>query len=308
MMNSFWKKIKQPIIGQAPMDGITDAAFRYITDKYGHPDVLFTEFIPVEGIVQERERLFSALIHHPSQTPLVAQFVGTTPEAFYKASIIVSKRGFRGIDINMGCPDQNICKKGAGAALIHNPKLAGKIIKAAKKGPLPVSVKTRVGYDRPATKNWISTLLEAEPDLITVHGRVKTQLYSGRADWNEIGKAADLAKNTKTLILGNGDIRSADEARSKSKEYQVNGVLIGRASLGNPWVFQGKEPTLEERFKVMIEHSEKFMEMTPHLNFHSLRKHLAWYAKNFERASRMRDRLMKVNNIDDVKSIIASLP
>ena len=259
---SNWTNISKPIIGLAPMDGITDAAFREIADKYGKPDVLFTEFVPAEGIAHGATRLFRSLQRHPTKTPIVAQLFGKTPKAFYESAKIVCKLGFDGVDINMGCPDNNIYKKGGGAKLISEPALAQEIIKAAKQGVdgrVPVTVKTRTGIDKPITSEWISALLEAEPDAITLHGRTLAQMYRGHADWEQIALGASLAKGTKTKFLGNGDVESMQEAREKTKTYDVDGVLIGRAALGNPWIFGDHMPTQDERFAVMIEHCRYFI-------------------------------------------------
>jgi len=217
----------------------------------------------------------------------------------------------------MGCPDKSVFHKGAGAGLILQPKLAKEIIfsvkKAVKDGKekfnikknITVSVKTRTGYKTPQTKEWISNLLEAEPDVICIHGRTFAQKYSGLADWSQIKIASDLAKSTKTKIFGNGDIKSRNQALEKIKEYNLAGVLIGRAALGNPWIFKGITPTTEERFKVLLEHCKKFVELFPTANLSIMRKHLAWYVKDFPHAAEVRNELMQVNNVEDVKKILS---
>lgn len=340
----FWDKLKYPIIGLSPMDGVTDSAFRFIVDKYGKPDVLFTEFTSVEGLSYGAAQLLSAFVYHKTDTPTTAQVFGSHPGDFYKAAFIISELGFDGIDINMGCPDRHVAKKGGGAGLILRPKLAQEIIKRTKQGtedwgngtslhsvgikpsiidwidhykeknsinafrkPLPVSVKTRIGYDEVVTESWVSNLLEAEPANISLHGRTLKQLYSGEADWNEIENAARLTKTTSTTLLGNGDIKSLADAREKIVRYHVDGVLIGRAAFGNPWVFVNKEGTLQERFQTAIEHCQKFMELTPDLHFLSLRKHLAWYCKGFDGAAKVRTQFLSASNLSEVESIIASI-
>ncbi|EKE13773.1 MAG: hypothetical protein ACD_12C00827G0003 [uncultured bacterium] len=190
------------------------------------------------------------------------------------------------------------------------PKLAKKIILSVKKAVqnrIPVSVKTRTGYKTPQTKEWISNLLEAEPDLICVHARTFAQKYSGQADWSQIRIAADLAKNTKTKIFGNGDIKSREQALEKIKKYNLAGILIGRAALGNPWIFKGVIPTTEERFKVLLEHCKKFKEFFPTADLSIMRKHLAWYVKDFPHAAEVRNELMQVKSIDDVKKILVRI-
>lgn len=361
MYKGFWDTLERPIIAMSPMDGVTDAAYRYITDKYGKPAILFTEFTSVEGIAHGATRLLSPFVHHRSDTPVVAQIYGSTPQAFYDTTFVVCEMGFDGIDINMGCPDYNISKKGCGAGLIRTPQLAYDIIKSVqqavqdwadgkkiedtnlkpdivswvkeysqtppsdlsrstplekmgdpmdigsrsfKRKLLPVSVKTRIGYDSIITEDWISNLLEAQPANISIHGRTLVQMYTGMANWDEIGKAAQLIRKTNTSVLGNGDVKTIQEAKEKAKQYNLDGVLIGRASFGNPWLFKEYEPTQEERIKVAIEHCETFSEMTPDLHFLSLRKHLAWYTKGIPGSNELRRQLMTVENVADVKRIL----
>ncbi len=343
MYVSFWQSLSKPIIGLAPMDGVTDAAFRYITDKYGKPDVFFTEFIPVEAIEKGTNRVLPAFLHHRTNTPTVAQIFGHNLKAFYKAAIVACEMGFDGVDINMGCPDKHVVARGGGAALILQPNHAGKVIATVKKAVndwfngltlnsaalsdeiisfiaftnkkfylkgkrrlLPVSLKTRIGFDKIVTKDWISHLIESEPAAISLHGRTLKQLYSGKADWDEIGKAASLCLKANIVFLGNGDVRSAQEALEKAKLYKTSGILIGRASLGNPWVFKNTVPTLKTRFKVLIEHTKKFMEYKPYLKLFPMRKHFTWYCKGFENSAGIRNELMKVSTFNDLEIILSS--
>lgn len=292
------------------MDGITDAPFRWITDFYGKPDIIYTEFISVKGLILGRPAIQRMLLHHKTKTTTIAQFFGCEPKYFYQAAQVALEKGFNGIDINMGCPDKSVFARGGGAGLILRPELAKEIILSVKKAVqnrIPVSVKTRTGYRKHETKEWISNLLEAEPDLICLHARTFAQKYSGLADWSQIGIAADLAKKTKTKIFGNGDIKNREQALERIKEYNLVGVLIGRAALGNPWVFQGIIPTTEERFKVLLEHCKKFVEFFPTADLSIMRKHLAWYVKDFPHAAEVRNELMQVKNIDDVKKILLTI-
>jgi len=257
------------------------------------------------------------LLKHKTKTPTIAQLFGNDPELFASATEKISKLGFDGVDINMGCPDDSVTKRGGGAGLIKNPDLAVKIIQLVRATIIRIigtgkkftlSVKTRTGINKHETKEWIGRLLKTDIDLICLHGRTLEQKYSGKASWEEIGLAAKLAKNTRTKILGNGDIKSRAEALEKIKKYKLAGVLIGRGALGNPWIFQGKTPTMEERIKVIFEHCYKFNKFFPKGDFHSLRKHLAWYAKGFRNSAKVRNELMKVDNISDVESIFSSIP
>lgn len=291
------------------MDGITDAPFRFMTDIYGKPDILYTEFISVKGLILGRPAMQRMLLRHKTNTFTVVQFFGSEPEYFYQAAQIALEKGFDGVDINMGCPDKSIFARGGGAGLILQPKLAKKIVLSVKKAVgkrLTVSVKTRTGYRKHETNEWISNLLEVEPDFICLHGRTFAQKYSGYADWEQVRIAAEIAKKTRTKIFGNGDIKSRAEALKKIKQYDLAGVLIGRAALGNPWIFKGVVPTTKERFKVLFKHCKKFQEFFPKSKFTIMRKHLAWYVKDFPRAAEIRNQLMQVNNIEDVERIISS--
>lgn len=343
MSNGFWDNLKKPVIGLAPMDGVTDAAFRFIMDTHGHPDLLFTEFTSVEGIVRGVTKLLEAFIYHKTKTPTIAQVFGANPEGFYKVAFVLAEMGFNGVDINMGCPDKDVAKRGGGAGLILEPKLAQEIVRKTRQGLidwaegrkieavglpdkiidwvknfkinyqinlatrsiLPVSVKTRIGYDKVVTKWWMETLLEAEPANISLHGRTLKQMYSGLADWDEIALAAEIVGKTKTTLLGNGDIKSHVEALEKIKKYKVDGVLIGRATYGNPWVFQaGVEPTKAMRFRAALDHVKAFVKLTPNAHFISLRKHMAWYCRGFEGAPELRNRLVRVNSVEEVENIL----
>lgn len=336
------KRRNHMIIGLSPMDGITDTAFREIVDMYGHPDLLFTEFVPVEAISHGVTRVLISLRNHRTSTRTLAQFFGRDLKAYYKSSFVAAELGFDGIDINMGCPDKNIAKKGGGAGLIAEPDLAVSIIKTVKEAVadwqggksmrearlsdetvswiennrlkipkrilLPVSVKTRTGLDAPITENWISRLIEAGPDMISLHGRTLIQLYRGKADWEEIQKASQLVRQAGITFLGNGDVKTVSQAKEYASRYDCDGILIGRAALGNPWLFADKRPTLAEIREAMLRHCRAFLHYRPELKLYPMRKHLAWYMTGFEGSREIRDRMMRVVTIDDVEKLLQSLP
>jgi len=327
-----------PIIGQAPMDGVTDAAFRYITDLYGKPDVLFTEFVNVEGLGRNAVKLLNAFIKHTTATPIIGQLYGTDLHHFYNAALIVAELGFSGMDINMGCPASNIARRGAGAGLIRTPDRAKEIIHIVKKASLdfadgatidstdatkavkkwvhdhkpenvsrsilPISVKTRIGYDEIITTEWMQHLLEASPTAITIHGRTLKQMYTGIANWDEIGKASEIAKGSGVKILGNGDVSSLEDANEKIQTYNLDGVLIGRASFGNPWIFKGIEVSIAARLQAALEHCRAFQSLTLHAHFAGLRKHMVWYCKFFRNSASVRDQLMHIETVQDVENIL----
>jgi nifR3 family TIM-barrel protein len=356
---SFWRNIPKPIIGLSPMDGITDASFRYITAKYGGPDVTLTEFVNVQSAFYSPHTMFKDFAYAEIERPVVAQIYGKTPELFYQVAHIVCELGFDGLDINMGCPAKNVAAAGCGAALIRAPELAREIIRAAKQGvedwtqgqtlaeakvrndvieeittgnrqrfgcdapvarqPIPVSVKTRLGYDRIVVDEWLGTLLEEKLAAISLHGRTLEQGYKGEANWEAIGRAVDLSIGSNTLILGNGDVRDLREGYRRIKETGVDGVLIGRGAQGDPWLFRQKDllkqslqsnrelvlndgsVSLAERFRVIVEHSDHFEKLCNRSRFMAMRKHLTWYCRNFRGAAEMRAQMTRANSAEEVR-------
>ncbi len=245
------------------MANVTDEAFRRIIATYGKPQAMWTEFVSVEGLCSEgRERLLPDLWYSDSERPIVAQIFGDKPEQFERIAHELARMGFDGIDINMGCPDKGVEKSGGGAALIKNPKLAVELIRAATRGAgnIPVSVKTRLGYNKMEYNEWLPHLLEAEPAVLTVHLRTRKEMSKVPAHWELASEIVDL-RNTyapEVLLFGNGDIGTLEEAQEKVHESGMDGAMIGRGIFGNPWFFSGHTPTIEEKLKVMIEHTELF--------------------------------------------------
>lgn len=346
MQKNFWSELNKPIMGLSPMDGVTDAAFRFITAKYGKPAVTITEFTSAEGLAAGAIKLLDDFIYSDIERPVVAQVFGSDPRAFFKAGALAAALGFDGLDINMGCPVRNVAEHGGGAALIRTPHLAQDLIRSAKAGikvwadgarleevgvhqaiidrlkssdfdtrisdisterrEIPVSVKTRIGYDVVVIEDWVRYLLETEPAAISIHGRTLKQLYSGFADWDAIAKAAAIIRNAGTLVLGNGDVKDLADAQKKIAEYGVDGVLMGRASFGNPWIFRNTTPSVEEKLCVAVEHAHVFEELLPKKNFLHMRKHLGWYASGFDGAKELRSLLMQpsVKNAVEVERMI----
>jgi nifR3 family TIM-barrel protein len=306
MQSNFWKKLKKPIIVSAPMSGVTDDAFRLMFLKYGRPDVFWTEFVSVEGLFSKgRESCLKILKFSPEEHPIVAQIFGSDPSYFKKAAEEIEKLGFDGIDINMGCPDRSIEQKGAGAALIKDVELAKQIIRATKEGAkkIPVSVKTRLGYDENQIAEWIAPLLQENIAALTIHFRTRKEMYRSPAQWDlakEIIRLRDLY-SPETLIIGNGDVKSLKQARELAKENKIDGVMIGRATLGNPWFFSDRLPATQEKLKAIVEHAEIFNDPK---QFNVMKKHFHAYAKGFAGAKELRDRLMEAKNYLEVKKLI----
>jgi len=246
----------------------------------------------------------------------IAQIFGHDPEYFKEAAELIESLGFDGVDINMGCPMHKVEDQGSGAGLIRTPELAKEIVLAVKSATkLPVSVKTRIGVDKDIAEEWMEHLMEVKPVRISLHGRTLRQLYSGLADWEAIGRAAKIVHKYGGIIFGNGDIESIEKGKVLSEKYGVDGILIGRAAEGNPGIFTGNQPTVEQRLEWMVEHAKVFESIFKpevekegdHRWFMPMRKHLAWYCKGFEGAVEMRMKLMMTNNVQEVEEIVKDL-
>jgi len=358
LMN-FWANIEKPIIGLSPMDGITDASFRFITAKHGKPDVTLTEFVNIQSALYSPQTLLKDLTYCEIERPVVAQIYGKTPELFYQVAHVVCELGFDGLDINMGCPAKKVAATGCGAALIRTPTLAREIIQSTRRGIddwqqgqtlreldlrsdliegveqinlarngwktppqrrlIPVSVKTRLGYDRVIIEDWVSVLLEEKLAAISLHGRTLEQGYRGEADWEAIARAVQIARTTNTLIIGNGDAQNLRDIYRRVRQTGVDGVLVGRGAQGDPWIFQEKNMlkkalrsgeelfssdynvSLAERFAVIVEHSEHFERLCGRSRFMAMRKHLTWYCRDFRGAAEMRSKMTRANSADEVR-------
>src|SRR3989344_2357704 len=273
-MLGFWQKLNKPIFVLAPMADVTDAAFRRIIAKYGKPDVMWTEFVSADGLAlapeSGRKKLLKHLEYSESERPIVAQFFTSSPENMEKAARLAKELGFDGVDINMGCPDRSVEKQGAGASLMKNVKLARELVRAAKRGAgsLPVSVKTRTGYSRPDLENWLPEILEEDLAVITVHARTRKEMSKVPAQWEFVKRTVEIRNisGKDTLIFGNGDVRDLVEARMRVEETGCDGVMLGRAIFGNPFLFADKNVLSEVeghklKLKILVEHTKLFEEL-----------------------------------------------
>ena len=311
----FWGRLTLPIYALAPMSDVTDAAYRRLIARLGKPDVLFTEFVSCDGLCSAGyENLRVMLEYDESERPIVAQVFGANPETFFKAARIVRELGFDGLDINMGCPDRNVCKQGAGAALLRNPALAREIVLAAKEGvgTLPVSVKTRIGYNEIEMEDWVGHLLETKPAAITLHFRTRKEMSRVAAHWDTAPAAVALARNTDTLILGNGDVWSLEQADQLRQETGVDGVMLGRAVFSNPWLFdrsrRREDIGLAERMDIMLQHARLYEELfSGRKRFIVMRKHLRGYLAGLPGAKEFRMLLDTLDCAADVDIALDSV-
>lgn len=293
----------------APLANVTDVAFRRIIAKYGKPHVFFTEFVSADGLCSGgREILMNDLRYSEGEHPIVAQFFTSTPDHMERVAALARELGFDGVDINMGCPDRAVEKQGAGAALIKNPSRAKELIVAAKQGAgeLPVSVKTRLGFNKNELETWLPALLEAKPQTITLHARTRKEMSKVPAHWDQVNRAVEIARGSGTLIVGNGDVIDLNDARRKAQESGADGIMLGRAIFGNPWLFadRAETPTTEEKLLVMVEHTKLFYELLGSIkSFAIMKKHFKAYVSGFDGAKELRIRLMETNTPDEVESI-----
>jgi nifR3 family TIM-barrel protein len=315
-MTNFWVKLPQPFTVLAPMEGVTDFAFREtVATALPKPDVMFTEFTNVDALTSSGyEKTIPRFKFSENQRPIVAQIWGTNPENFYKSAKLVQELSFDGIDINMGCPDRAVTKIGAGAALIDNPKLAKEIIDAVKKGAgkLPISIKTRLGYKTIVTEDWISFLLEQKIDAITLHSRTAKQISKGEADWNAVGKTIKMRDeiSPNTIVIGNGDIESYSQVIEMYKKYNVDGVMIGRGIFKNPWIFNSLSTSLSLRrdkadyINVLFRHLEIDESKNDPRSFEPMKKFFKMYINNFKGANALRKKLMETKDYKEAKNIL----
>lgn len=341
-MKDFWQKLPKPFFALAPMEDVTDSVFRQVVGWCSKPDVYFTEFTSVDGICSiGRDRVMHRLQFTQAERPIIAQLWGLIPQNYYTVAKMVVAMGFDGIDINMGCPERVVAKRGACAALIKNPTLAAEIIKATQAGAgnLPVSVKTRIGFTKIATDEWIGFLLKQNLDALTVHGRTAKEMSLVPAHWDEIAKTVTLRDkiNPRTIILGNGDVADCADGNKKVKQYGVDGVMIGRGIFKNLWAFdhsfviptgveesdtnQGYKPvvvdpstharddrSLLQMLTLLRRHMQLYVNTWgSKKNFLVLRRFFKIYVSGFPGASNLREKLMKTKSSADVEAILAQL-
>lgn len=261
VMKNFWQKIaskKKPFFCLAPMADVTDAPFRKIIAKYskhgigrpkhgvsgtGGPDVFWTEFVSADGLASEkgRKRLLNDLKFSKGEKPIVAQIFGSKPENIEIACKLISKLGFDGIDINMGCPDRKVEKQGAGSAMMKSPAIAREVIRSAIKGAgkIPVSVKTRIGFNKIEYKEWLTEILKEDISALTIHLRTRKELSDVPAHWELAKEIVDFVRKQKPelVLIGNGDVISLKQGRELARESGFDGIMIGRGIFGNPWLF-----------------------------------------------------------------------
>ena len=326
-MDNFWQTLKKPIIALAPMEDVTDTVFREVVLSVSDVDalnVVFTEFTSTGGLCHEkgRPKVIERLLVNAGEmqllksrnTKLVAQIWGGDPEKFRLSAKLISEMNlFDGIDINMGCPAKKVVKNKSCANLINYPELAKEIIYAtAESTGLPVSVKTRIGFSRIVTEEWISHLLEAEPKAITIHGRTRKMMSNGPALWEEIGKAVTLRNQlgSQSLILGNGEVTSYAGALDHVQHYGVDGIMVGTGVFKNPWMFNTKavEITVSHRIELMRKHITLYQDTWGNgKDYNVLKRFFKIYLNGFSNAAHWRDAFMRAHGYDEALKLLAEM-
>ncbi|WP_153731589.1 tRNA dihydrouridine synthase [Sporosarcina obsidiansis] len=317
MKENFWRDLPRPFFILAPMEDVTDVVFRHVVAEAARPDVFFTEFTNTESFCHP-EGIFSVrgrLAFTEDEQPIVAHIWGDKPEHFREMSIGMAEMGFKGLDVNMGCPVPNVASKGKGSGLIRHPETAAAIIQAAKAGGLPVSVKTRLGYtDVDEWRDWLTHVLKQDIANLSIHLRTRKEMSNYPAHWDlipEIKKLRDeIAPDT--LLTINGDIPDRQTGMELVEKYGVDGVMIARGVFTNPFAFEKekREHSSEELLDLLRLHldlHDKYStELEPRL-FKPLRRFFKIYVKGFRGAAELRNQLMDTNSTDEVRALLKEL-
>lgn len=313
MIDNFWRDLPRPFFVLAPMEDVTDVVFRQVVSQAGRPDVFFTEFTNSdsychpEGMKSVRGRL----IFTEDEQPMVAHIWGDNPEYFRQMSIGMAELGFKGIDINMGCPVPNVATRGKGSGLILRPDVAAELIQAAKAGGLPVSVKTRLGFtELKEMHDWLTHILKQDIANLSIHLRTRKEMSQADAHWElipEIKKLRDsIAPNT--LLTINGDIPDRKKGLELAEKYGIDGVMIGRGIFKNPFAFE-KEPkdhsTTEylNLLRLQLDLQDQYAEELPR-SITGLHRFFKIYVKGFPGAGELRNQLMNTKSTDEVRALL----
>ncbi|MBG9544301.1 tRNA-dihydrouridine synthase [Cytobacillus firmus] len=313
MKENFWLELPRPFFILAPMEEVTDVVFRHVVSEAARPDVFFTEFTNSDsychpdGIKSVRGRLTFT----EDEQPIVAHIWGDKPEYFRQMSIGMAEMGFKGIDINMGCPVPNVTQNGKGSGLIRRPELAAELIQAAKAGGLPVSVKTRLGFTEvDEWKFWLKHILEQDIANLSIHLRTREEMSKVPAHWELIPEIKELRDQVapNTLLTINGDIQDREKGLELAEKYGIDGVMIGRGIFHNPFAFEKekKDPTSEELLDLLRLHMDlhdqyAHLELRP---FTALHRFFKIYVKGFPGASSLRNDLMNTRSTAEVRELL----
>ncbi|EOS79095.1 hypothetical protein C817_03163 [Dorea sp. 5-2] len=307
-------KLENPYI-LAPMAGVTDLPFRLLCKEQG-AGLLCMEMISAKALQYKNKNTKALLVIHPEEYPVSLQLFGSDPDIVSEMAKGIEELPFQILDINMGCPVPKVVKNGEGSALMKNPKLVYQIVsKTVKAIRKPVTVKIRKGFDdmHVNAAEIAKIVEEAGGAAIAVHGRTREQYYSGKADWEVIRQVKEAVS---IPVIGNGDVVSGETALAMMKQTGCDGVMIGRAAQGNPWIFRelaeyGKtgvhleRPAKEMRKNAMLRHARLQIEFKgEYLGIREMRKHVAWYTKGMEGSAKLREAINRVESYDELEELL----
>lgn len=297
------------------MDDVTDSVFRQIIAGTAAPDLFYTEFVNVDGLQSPgRPKILPKLQFSKEEKPIIAQIWGKIPENYYKTTKDLIKMGYDGVDINMGCPDKAVIKNGCCVALVDNRELAGEIIAAVKQAAgkkISVSVKTRLG-NRQEDMSWIEFLLKQDLDALIVHGRTAKEMSKVPARWDKIGQVREMRDSLSptTKIIGNGDVMTRQQGIDLAKEYNLDGIMIGRGVFHDPYVFsphsKWKEQSPEQKLALYKKHVQLFCDTWKNneRKIYTLNKFCKIYINDFPGAKELRDKLMHAGSAAELLSLL----
>ena len=316
-MNSFWNDLPKPFFILAPMEAVTDVVFRHVVAKAARPDIFFTEFTNAASYCSERgeHSTRGRLAFTSDEHPMVAQIWGSRPDNFSQMAKGLAAAGYKGIDINMGCPDKAVVRSGGGSGLILQPELAAELIAAAKEGGLPVSVKTRLGYSNTDEwRDWLTHLFQQDVVNLTIHLRTRKEMSKVDAHFEIIPEIKKLRDEIapQTLLTINGDIRDHQHGQELVEKYGIDGVMIGRGIFTNPFAFEA-EPTQHSReellglLRLQLDLHDKYSLELGERRFEPLKRFFKIYVREFDGASELRDQLMHTKSTQEVREILSQL-
>lgn len=308
--------LPRPFFVLAPMDDVTDTVFRQVVAGLAPPDLFFTEFVNVDGLQSPgRSRLLKKLQFTAKERPIIAQIWGKNPHNFYKTAQELVEMGFAGIDLNMGCPVKEVVNNGCCSALINDRELAVAIIQATQAGAagrVPVSVKTRLGFNE-IDFSWYELLLQQKLNMLTIHGRTKKELSDPPANWQAIGEIRKLRDKLSpaTKVVGNGDVQSRQQGLELAAEHGLDGIMIGRGVFHDPYVFAEHSPwpTLNKTARLALyqKHVELFARTWQHneRRIHTLNKFCKIYVNGFDGAKEFREQLMHCETAEELLALLS---